>query len=501
MACRRHHASTDRLLALAALLFGMAFGMLMSAFLVGPLRPSAPTAKPGLVSTMTPVAIVTPAPTESPGPTPTPKPRSQAPLGQWRVLILAYSEMRVTWPKSSCGPAGGWLATERSPSHDGPSDAYIAAVAAARRLPAVVNEWSAGRVAVEATFVEVDHPITKISITDDCEIWPTSKDLSADIAQYVPAGRYDGIFVIWPDVTAAFHSSAWGLTIAPTEDANGAAYTTVSEGDPTLWSDSAEPAEVFVHEMLHQIIETARGRGVPDLADLHQPSARGYSRDANGSYRAWYSDYLTGEIRGGGGLTARVWTTVRRSPFASGDSRPTAEPVSPSPESRLTPTPSPKAVGQSSVVSSGTAKPTPSPTPVYRGRNRIWIPSLELSQQIYSWGCKGGVLANRVYRWTCSGKNNLDLLGHAWGVFAPMHDYYVRHHRMPANAFLMYADGSGKVRRYDLAWTRVVNEVSLQGGKDRGIIYDDLARPSITLETCIGKNNIKRLVTRWVLSH
>jgi hypothetical protein len=179
---------------------------------------------------------------------------------------------------------------------------------------------------------------------------------------------------------------------------------------------------------------------------------------------------------------------------------PTAEPTAvPAPTARPSAQPSTAAKPRSTSTA---PKPmsTSKAAPAYRGRNHIWIPSLGLSRHVYVWGCRSGTLPNRIYQWTCAGKHNLDLLGHAWGVLAPMHDFYVSHKRMPRNAFLMYADGSGKVRRYDLAWTRVVSDASLQNGKDQGIIYDDLARPSITLETCIGANNVNRLVTRWVLS-
>jgi hypothetical protein len=92
--------------------------------------------------------------------------------------------------------------------------------------------------------------------------------------------------------------------------------------DAEQWADADEPAEVFVHELLHQVIQTAEVRGV-ELPDLHRNDAWGYGPDKGGSFRLWLSDYLAGEIPAAGkhdgtaetgaetlGLTAAVWRVL-----------------------------------------------------------------------------------------------------------------------------------------------------------------------------------------------
>ena len=56
------------------------------------------------------------------------------------------------------------------------------------------------------------------------------------------------------------------------------------------------------------------------------------------------------------------------------------------------------------------------------------------------------------------------------------------------------------VQRYNLAWTRVITDASLLGGRDTGVLTASLSRPTITLITCIGRGAPKRLVTRWALA-
>jgi sortase (surface protein transpeptidase) len=140
------------------------------------------------------------------------------------------------------------------------------------------------------------------------------------------------------------------------------------------------------------------------------------------------------------------------------------------------------------------------PVSAHTGTNRLWIPSLGLSQRIYTWGCRPGTLPNRVYRWTCTGRNNLVLLGHSSGVFSRIHNYYAAHHRMPRAAYLLYANSQGNVQRYNLVWTRIITDASIYNGNDRTLTTASLSRPTITLITCYGTGVLRRLVTRWVLA-
>jgi hypothetical protein len=141
------------------------------------------------------------------------------------------------------------------------------------------------------------------------------------------------------------------------------------------------------------------------------------------------------------------------------------------------------------------AKSQPAPTQhktVYRGTNHFWIPSLGMSYGVYWYACgRTSNPLNQIYRWGCAGRNNVYLLGHAWGVMKPLHDLYVRgglHRGMIA----VYADANGRVRKYAVTEWRVVRptEIAWQIASQ--------PVPSMTLQTCIGKYSQYRLNVRLV---
>jgi hypothetical protein len=141
-------------------------------------------------------------------------------------------------------------------------------------------------------------------------------------------------------------------------------------------------------------------------------------------------------------------------------------------------------------------EPAPAPKekakPTYRGTNHFWIPSLGMSYGVRWYACgRTSYPGNHIYRWGCAGKNNVYLLGHAWGVMKPLHDLYVRG-GLRRGRVAIYADASGRVRKYKVTEWRVVRptETAWQIAAQRV--------PSMTLQTCIGKNSEWRLNVRLV---
>jgi sortase (surface protein transpeptidase) len=98
-----------------------------------------------------------------------------------------------------------------------------------------------------------------------------------------------------------------------------------------------------------------------------------------------------------------------------------------------------------------------------------------------------------VYRWGCAGSNNVYLMGHAWGVMRPLHDAYVSG-RLKKGMQVIYADANGRVTRYKVSFWKVVSPVGA------GWAFAAQASPSMTLQTCVGKNSQYRLVVRLVAS-
>jgi hypothetical protein len=84
------------------------------------------------------------------------------------------------------------------------------------------------------------------------------------------------------------------------------------------------------------------------------------------------------------------------------------------------------------------------------------------------------------------------LLGHAWGVFKPLHDAYVRG-RLHKGMKVMYADGGGDVHTYSVTWWRLVAPTAAASW-----VWAAQSRPSMTLQTCVGSRSQYRLMVRLV---
>jgi hypothetical protein len=131
---------------------------------------------------------------------------------------------------------------------------------------------------------------------------------------------------------------------------------------------------------------------------------------------------------------------------------------------------------------------------VYRGTNHVWMPSLGVSRSVSWYACsRTTALANVVYRWGCAGKNNVYLMGHAWGVFRPLYNAYYNG-KLRKGMVVIYADANGRVTRYKVTFWKVVSPVGAEWA------YASQSRPSMTLQTCIGSRSQYRLVVRLVAS-
>lgn len=128
----------------------------------------------------------------------------------------------------------------------------------------------------------------------------------------------------------------------------------------------------------------------------------------------------------------------------------------------------------------------------YSGRNHMWFPALGINRSVTAFACTSTAYpGDRVYRWGCAGNNNVYLFGHAYSVFKPLHDAYVRG-RLQKGMKVMYADGNGKVSTYKIAWWKVTTPTN------GAFAYAAQSRPSMTLQTCVGARSQYRLIVRLI---
>ncbi len=131
--------------------------------------------------------------------------------------------------------------------------------------------------------------------------------------------------------------------------------------------------------------------------------------------------------------------------------------------------------------------------PNYQGTNHVWIPSLGISRSVSFFPCdRQRAPDNYMYRWGCAGSNNVYLMGHAWGVMKPLHDAYVSG-RLHKGMKAWYADGSGRVHVYAVRWWRLTRPTT-----DAAWAWAAQSVPSMTLQTCVGRNSEFRLMVRLV---
>ncbi len=130
------------------------------------------------------------------------------------------------------------------------------------------------------------------------------------------------------------------------------------------------------------------------------------------------------------------------------------------------------------------------PDVLFRGRNHVWIPALGVSRSIAFSACSSTAYPGPgVYRWGCAGRNNVYLFAHAYAAFKPLHDAYVRG-TLRRGMRLIYADAAGRVHVYSVSWWRVTTATN------GGFAYTSQARPSLTLQTCLGAKSQYRLIVR-----
>ena len=165
----------------------------------------------------------------------------------------------------------------------------------------------------------------------------------------------------------------------------------------------------------------------------------------------------------------------------------------------MTAKPKAEATARPRVNPKPAAKPKPAgprklSTASFSGTNRVWIPALGIDKSVRSFPCeRSRPPDNYMYRWGCAGRNNVYLMDHASSVMRGLHDAYVRG-RLSKGMKAWYADPKGKVRKYAVKWWKLTRPTT-----DAAWAWASQSAPSMTLQTCVGRNNEYRLMVRLVV--
>lgn len=129
----------------------------------------------------------------------------------------------------------------------------------------------------------------------------------------------------------------------------------------------------------------------------------------------------------------------------------------------------------------------------FRGRNHVWIPSLGINRSVAAFPCsRSRPPDNLVYRWGCSGSNNIYLMAHSYGMFRPLHDAFVSG-RLAKGMKVYYAGSDGRVRTFSVSWWKTARPTA-----SASWAWAPQSRSSMTLQTCVGSNSQYRLFVRLV---
>jgi len=230
----------------------------------------------------------------------------------WRAVAFLAVEVDAEWSEPRTGLRRGRSHRLQRTMGDAEIEATTRVL---RRVPAAVEAWSEGSVALDLRVVTtIREPVRRLSASGPGQYWLAPDDLPRRTLASLRPGTADAVFVLWPtDGTVPL--CGWGCTIGPSPATNGAGYSSIISDGWRGYPERLHPEEGFVHEWLHQVESVLRRRGVgedvmPNLHDVDRrtscrapelpPFGRTYPEhhEITDTWQPWYRDLMTGTVRG-----------------------------------------------------------------------------------------------------------------------------------------------------------------------------------------------------------
>jgi hypothetical protein len=217
----------------------------------------------------------------------------------WRSLLLIYPAIRAKF----AGPAGRPLLFEYSLSETELRDA----TESFKQFPFLVDELTLGKANVRSDIQIAPRQLTSLTKMGEGMYWPSPDDTRHELDSLAPAGRFDSIFVLWPQQNLIEPScvpcGGWGLGMAASAWSNGATYAAVGNAQSWVWRIPVA-GEVWLHEWLHGVCAFFAGLGhkMPD-GDADGGARHGYIRSPISGWTDYYRDLMRGNVLDSGLLT------------------------------------------------------------------------------------------------------------------------------------------------------------------------------------------------------
>ena len=223
----------------------------------------------------------------------------------WRTALLVYRELDVVLRVDGSERHFHQLASDQE---------LVDALDSFRRFPHLVSKLTGGRAGIEYEIVRPDHPLASLTRESPSRFWPSPDDIRSDLDSFVPPGKYDSIFVFWPQRNlkngAAVPCDAWGLAMGASKATNGATYAAIANAPSSAWTNEAR-GEVWLHEWLHGVCAhfAQRGHVMPER-DADGGELHGYVRSPTTGWTDYYCDLMSGNVLEDGkrfGIPSDAW--------------------------------------------------------------------------------------------------------------------------------------------------------------------------------------------------
>jgi hypothetical protein len=221
----------------------------------------------------------------------------------WKTLLLVYRELDVRLPVER-----GFVEARKLCSSDAPTHFHHVAtereladaIDSFRGFPQLARELTNGAAVIEYEIVRSDHALTSLTRESSSRFWPSPDDIRSDLDELAPFGKYDSIFVFWPQRDlkngTAVPCDAWGLAIGASKWTNGATYAAIANAPSFAWTNEAR-GEVWLHEWLHGVCAhfAQRGHVMPEC-DADGGELHGYVRSPTAGWTDYYRDLMSGNV-------------------------------------------------------------------------------------------------------------------------------------------------------------------------------------------------------------
>jgi hypothetical protein len=232
----------------------------------------------------------------------------------WKVLLLVYRRIDVRLPRR-------WIWRKRF-AHELSEDELRDALNSFGAFPSLVEELSNGEATVMPRTEIIEKALSSVTADDETSFWPSPDDMRTELDALAPTGRYDSIFVFWPQINlksgAQIPCRGWGLGSGPSDWTNGATYAVIGNAPSWAWNIPVV-GEVWLHEWLHGVCRVFADKGfaMPEH-DADAGGSHGYVQSETTGWTDFYRDLMTGQVLENGarkGITAEAW----RSGMISGE--------------------------------------------------------------------------------------------------------------------------------------------------------------------------------------